>query len=162
MSTSDNYDEYHSALILSRSTPPDIHAAYDLLTKAAENGDDRAIYAIATWHLFGNDIIEKNEERGVSMLLSLEKSNIAEALFDIAVSYDHGRHVERDTDKAFSFYMRSALLGDKSACDQISQFYAEGIVVQHDEFIANAWKMRSEQDEISISPPYRRWIDSIS
>jgi len=76
-------------------------------------------------------------------------------MFDLAVAYDLGKVVEQDDAKAFSYYMRAALLGDKEACRQISQFYVEGKVVPFDEELGEAWLKRSQQDETEISPPYR-------
>ncbi|MCI4590404.1 sel1 repeat family protein [Sphingobium sp. BYY-5] len=150
---------YEKALALSRSEEPKLREAYELLTKACAEGDMRADYALASWHLYGNDVVERDERKGVSILKSLEKSNIAEALFDLAVSYDYGKSVRRNRKRAFSLYMKSALLGDKSACDQVSQFYAEGKFVPYDKGLAQAWEARAQQSEESISPPYRLWID---
>ncbi len=154
-----DHDDYQSALLHSRSDPPNLRKAYELLSGASERGDCRAVYALATWYLFGNEVVEKDEIRGVSMLETLRNSFVAEAIFDLAVSYDHGKHVEQDDEKAFSLYMRAALLGDKQSCSQVSQFYAEGALVEHDEELANAWRKRSEQDERDVSPPYRLWMD---
>jgi TPR repeat protein len=155
----DKLSEYTSALILSRAHPPKLNEAFELLTAASNKGDDRATYALATWYLFGNEVVDKDEERGVCMLIALHDSLVAEALFDLAVSYDLGRYVQQDDHKAFSFYMKAALLGDSDSCRQVSQFYAEGTVVGHDEALSKAWQMRSECDEREISPPYRLWID---
>lgn len=152
-------DDYSLALALSRTTPPKLQDAYTLLVSASNKGDDRATYALATWFLFGNDVVKKDEAIGVSMLNTLRNSFVAEALFDLAVSYDYGRHVEQDDYAAFSFYMRAALLGDTASCSQISQFYAEGIIVEPDDELSNAWRKRSEQNEREISPPYRLWIN---
>lgn len=160
MTTKPEQDEYEIALTLSRSDPPDLHAAKSSLSKAHEKGDVRATYALATWYLHGNEVIEKNEKVGVSMLLDIEKSSIAEAIFDLAFAYDCGEFVDHDDLKAFSLYMRAALLGNREACSQVSQYYAEGVTVQHDPALADAWKARSEQEEQVISPPYRLWLDN--
>lgn len=151
-------DEYKEALLLSRSDPPNFQDAYALLKVALEKGDDRAIYAIATWYLFGNEVLAKDESKGISILESLSDSFVAEAVFDLAICYDYGRLVEKDSNKAFSLYMKAALLGDTSSCDQISQFYAEGNLVEHNDDLSKAWKKRSEQEEKDISPSYRLWL----
>ena len=158
MSSVEIADAYARALAIGRDPSPDLLAAHDLLINASGSGDLRATYALATWYLHGNDAVSLDEKAGIRILKTLEKSNIPEALFDLAVSYDYGKHVKRNEEKAFSLYMRAALLGDSNACNQVGQFYAEGKFVDHDPKIARAWKLRSEQLESDISPPYRLWL----
>ncbi|WP_439568603.1 tetratricopeptide repeat protein [Sphingopyxis sp.] len=148
-------DEYAKALDICRREKPDFLQAHDLLVEAKKMGDLRATYALATWYLNGNDFIERDEKKGVSLLKSLETSNIPEALFDLAVSYDYGKFVRKNQKKAFSLYMRAALLGDTASCDQLSQYYSEGKIVPYDMKLAEAWKLRSKQMQENISPPYR-------
>lgn len=134
-------------------------AAYELLRTAASQGDERAKYAIATWLLNGKEgIVEADQKAGVVVLKELVKSNIAEALFDLAVSYDYGWGIRRNEQKAFSYYMQSALLGCSESCEQIAEFYREGALVKHDRNLYLAWKKRSEQPEEDISPSYRLWL----
>ncbi|WP_158298751.1 tetratricopeptide repeat protein [Sphingomonas psychrotolerans] len=151
--------EYRTALDLSRSDPQELYQARELLRKAHKNGDERATYALASWYLHGNDITEKNEEAGFAMLREIENSFIAEAIFDLAFAYDCGKCVEVDDLKAFSLYMRAALLGSQGACSQVSQYYSEGATIPHDPALAEAWQTRAEQEERAISPPYRLWLD---
>lgn len=150
--------EYETALELAGGEHPDLSQVYTLLNKAIEDGDDRAKYAIASWYLNGNELIEKNVKVGTNLLKDLQKSNIAEALFDLAVSYDHGWHVRRHEAKAFSLYMRAALLGHKESCKQVSEFYREGKLVNFDRRLSAAWQQRSQEDEKLIAPPYRLWL----
>ncbi|ALJ11564.1 tetratricopeptide repeat protein [Sphingopyxis macrogoltabida] len=151
-------EAYSKALAICRAPEADISEAYKLLSQASQEGDTRATYALSTWYLFGNEVVEKNEEYGVKLLKTLEKSNIAEAIFDLAVSYDYGKHVKKNNRKAMSLYMRAALLGDKASCEQVSQYYSEGKSVPYDKLLADAWKERAEQEENSISPSYRVWL----
>ncbi len=153
--TSKIIDEYSLALRLSKDKNINLNEIKRLLLSARKNGDDRASYAIATWYLFGNEVTIIDENLGVSILHELINSNIAEALFDLAVAYDLGKVVHQDENEAFSYYMMSALLGDKDSCCQVSQFYAEGRVVAFDSRLRDAWLERSHQDECDISPPYR-------
>jgi TPR repeat protein len=158
MTPDEAHSSYGEALALCRAENPNLRKAHELLFKSSDAGDLRATYALATWYLFGNEVVERDEKRGVDLLKSLEHSNIAEAIFDLAVSYDYGKSVRKSTKKAFSLYMRAALLGDKGACDQIAQFYLEGKFVPHDKALAHAWRARAEQPEKSISPPFRLWV----
>lgn len=149
-------DKYLRALELSDTPDYDTTETFHLLQAASEEGDCRAKYAIATWLLNGMPgAVEKDEAAGFKLLKQLEKSNIAEAILDLAVAYDLGKVVRRNEKRAFSLYMRAALLGDAQACEQISQFYEEGKIVLHDAKLRDAWSIRAQQVEASISPPYR-------
>lgn len=155
--TTSSQDKYSLALDLSR-TEGNLYKVKSLLEEARDEGDLRATYAISTWYLNGNKIIEVDEDKGVGLLLGISSCNIAEANFDLGFAYDTGRVVEQDDMRAFSYYMKAGLLGDSEACSQVSQFYREGKVVPFDENLAAAWEERSKQDEVDISPPYRIWL----
>lgn len=124
----ENQQAYLRALALcDEGDGADTKAAYELLQVAASQGDDRARYAIATWLIHGEDgVVEVDRSAGVTILKGLAKSNIAEALFDLAVSYDYGRGTRRNEQKAFSCYMRAALLGSNESCEQIAEFIGKG------------------------------------
>lgn len=149
------HEDYSTALSMGRSKDANFKEVLRLLNNAADCGDDRAKYALATWYLYGNAVVERNEQKGVKILKGLVDSMIAEAVFDLAVAYDYGRSVRKNSSKAFSLYMSAALLGDKSACEQISQFYGEGKLVPFNPLLRDVWQRRSEENEESISPPYR-------
>lgn len=155
MTLTDIMNDYDKALALCLRENPDLKSAYDLLVRCSEKGDPRATYALASWYLFGNEIVQKDEEHGILLIKTLENSNISEALFDLAVAYDYGKGVRKNSKRAFSLYMRAALLGDLSACDQIAQYYAEGKIVAADKRLSQAWALRSKQNEKDISPTYR-------
>jgi TPR repeat protein len=91
----------------------------------------------------------------VKLLKSIEDSFIAESLFDLAVSYDLGVGVRTNDKRAFSLYMKAALLGHAESCQQISEYYREGKLVARDMSVAKAWKMRAACAEEDISPSYR-------
>lgn len=151
-------ESYVKALNISREGEGRLEDAYNLLCIARDAGDRRADYAIATWMLSGNDVVAKDISKAVSVLKSLQDANIAEAVYDLAVSYDLGIGLRKNIKTAFSLYMKSGLLGSKLACDQVSQFYAEGRIVPYDKRLAKAWALRAEQAEKDISPVYRLWI----
>lgn len=157
--TKKSADKFEHAIKLCRLDKPDLKTAYELFLEASNAGNPKATYALATWHHFGNEVVIKDDKVAVSLLKSVKNSNIAEVNFHLALAYDRGWGVRRDSRKAFSFYVRAALLGDKGACDQVSQYYSEGKYVSFDKSLALAWKVRSEQDEKDISPPYRVWMD---
>lgn len=153
-----NQDDYLRAMSMCEDEA-DPTAAYELLRAAASQGDYRAKYAIATWLLHGMDgVVEKDMKAGFALLKELADSNIAEALFDLAVSYDYGWGTRRNERSAFSCYMSAALLGSAESCEQIAEFYREGTIVKTDPRLYRAWKKRGKQPERDISPPYRLWL----
>jgi uncharacterized protein len=130
----------------------------ELLDRAAAEGDDRAIYARAQCFRYGTFGSKVDPKVAYGLNCTLEKSNIAEAVFNLAYDYDIGNFVRKNLKRAFSLYMTAALLGDTESCAQISQFYRLGYVVSQNRSLAKAWKERSKCDEKLISPPYRRWL----
>lgn len=150
---------FSRAMSICRSQSPDYGAARALLEKASEAGDARATYALATWYLFGGRTVRKNTKKGVEMLISIEASNIAEALFDLAIAYDWGRRVKKDLTKSFTLYMRSALLGHAEACEQVARIIAQGHVIKRDDHLVGDWMLRADEREDKISPSYRLWLE---
>lgn len=154
-------DLYARALTLADEGERGLGDVLVLLEEAAARGDSRAKYAVANWHLNGMDgVVEKDPRAALILLRELERSFIAEALFDLAWFYDLGKFVRKNEHRAFSLYMRAALLGHSESCRQISEFYREGVLVGHDAKLAKAWATRAEQAEADISPPYRIWLRS--
>lgn len=148
---------YASALEESQSENCDESKVLEFIMAASAEGDDRATYSLSTCYYFGVWGVEIDAKRAHNLALTLEQSNIAEAIFNLAVDFDLGKNTKRNPKRAFSLYLKAALLGDKEACKQVSQFFESGELVQKDKIIALEWKKRSECDEKEISPPYRRW-----
>lgn len=150
---------YEAALAICDGEHPDEGRARNLLQRAADGGDARATYALANWLLHDGAGAENEPVKAAVVLLrSVEEANIAEALFDLAVCYDYGRGVRKNEKRAFSLYMRSALLGHPESCEQIAEFYRHGKIVPHDRKLYKAWLARAGEEPQSISPPYRVWL----
>jgi uncharacterized protein len=125
---------------------------FEMLEKAASEKDCRAYYALSVCYFNGQFGISKNEKKGLFYLKKAARFNIAEAIFDLASHFDN-----RNDESVFIFdlYMRAALLGNKKACRQVSQFYREGKTVVYNKELAREWKKRSISAESLISPPWR-------
>lgn len=151
--------KYDSALNLADLEGDSSQQVFDLLVEAASDGDDRALYALSTWQIWGEqDVVPKDPKKAFLNLKKLSTSFVAEALFDLAYSYDIGHGTKADESKAFSTYMRAALMGSKEANAQVAEFYREGKIVSRDSNISLEWRRRSRCDELEISPPYRVWL----
>lgn len=150
---------YLDALAEAKSPRPDGPQVISLLERAHLEGDDRATYALAQCSRYGNFGYPIDPQKAHDLTKTLENSNIAEAIFNLARDYDIGHCVRANPKKAFSLYMCAALLGDAESCAQIAQYFGRGEIVPLNKKTAKAWKARSKCDEKFISPPYRRWLD---
>jgi TPR repeat protein len=130
----------------------------ELLDKSHLEGDIRGSYARAACYVDGKYNSEINRKKAIRIFKSLQNSDLPEAIFSVAYLYDVGDSVSVDKNKAFSLYMRSALLGHREACRQVAEFYREGASVLRDPKLARAWNKRARSDEESISPIYRIWL----
>lgn len=150
--------KYDEALIFADRSPVEDNRIFSLLNLASEEGDDRATYALASCYRYGSFGVKKDEKIAHSLTKKLQDSNIAEAIFNIAFDYDVGNYVKEDEYKAFSFYMKAALLGNLESCVQVSRFYKEGRAVRRDARLAKCWRDRSKFPEEKISSPSRVWL----
>ncbi len=149
---------YNDALTEANSPVCDDAHVITLLEQAHTQGDDRATYALAQCFRYGSFGYPLDPQKAHDLTKTLENSNIAEAIFNLARDYDIGHCVRANPKKAFSLYMSAALLGDAESCAQIAQYFDRGEIVPVDRRIAKAWRARSRCDERLIAPPYRRWL----
>ena len=152
---------YEEALRNARAENVDGQAVLSALSKAHEEGDARATYALASWNLNGADFVPVNVQKGIELLRSIEDQPVAEALYDLAVAYDLGKGVRRNPRKAFELYMKSALLGHLEANRQVGQFFIAGEFVQFNRNIGRMWNRRGQLTEAEISPPQRLLLDPV-
>jgi uncharacterized protein len=117
---------------------------YKLLLKAAEEGDARATYALATWHLHGTSFLRVDYVRGFELLKSSAKAGVAEASFDLAISYEKGVGTRRNLKRAFEAYVHAALLGDSQAFYEVGRMYCYGIGVSKNRRLADYWLDKAE------------------
>ena len=149
---------YDQALLEAESSDCDNATVIQNLQKAAAEGDARATFALAQCYRYGSFGLAVDLRLAHDLNKSLEDSQIAEAVFNLALDYDLGNFVRRSAKKAFSLYMVAGLLGEPEACLQISRFYRHGEVVPQNRKLAKAWMERARCKQKDISPPYRIWI----
>jgi len=149
---------YLEALAETQSPACDNARVICLLEQAHNEGDDRATYALAQCSRYSSFGYPIDPQKAHDLTKTLENSNIAEAIFNLARDYDIGHCVRANPKKAFSLYMSAALLGDAESCAQVAQYFNRGEIVPLNKKIAKAWKARSKCDEKLIAPPYRRWL----
>ena len=115
-------------------------AAYQLLTKASEQGDHRADYAIGTWYLHGF-FLKKNVKKGTQLIKKAADNDVADAAFDMAVSYEKGVGVKKNPGIAAAYYLRALRCGDASAAKELERMFYWGIGVVKNRRLANEFAL---------------------
>ena len=139
-------DFYAQAYQEASKENPHFEKAHKLLLQAINKEDSRAIYALATWYFYGQSpVVRKNIKKGVSLWQLAAKYGNSDALYDLAVCYEKGigRHLSKK--KAFEYYTRAALAGDKQAHQEIGRMYYYGIGVKRDRRLASAWLDKAKE-----------------
>jgi uncharacterized protein len=153
-----NSEFYSAALREADSAECNNALVMESLSKAEQEGDLRATYALSQCYRYGSFGTVIDLERAHKLTKQLENSNIAEAVFNLALDYDKGNFVRTNLKKAFSLYVVAGLLGDKESCEQVACFYRVGEVVPRNKVLEKAWRARARCDETLMSPPYRCWL----
>jgi TPR repeat protein len=87
---------YDRAMSEARNKAGDPAKTHRLLTRAHERGDARATYALASWYLHGKEgIVSRHPAKAVALLRAAAEDDLAEAAFDLAVSYEKGIGVRK-------------------------------------------------------------------
>ena len=135
---------YELALRMASRKRPDLMQASVLLAEAPAQGDRRASYALATWSLFGNAVHRKDLRRAIQLLKLAAKADIAEAHFDLAVSYETGQGIKRDEKAAYRHFLAAALNGDDDSLAEVGRCLYHGIGVARDRKAAEVWLRRAD------------------
>ena len=89
-----------------------------------------------------NNISQGYIQHGVSQLHSAAKMNSLIAQYYLAVCYENGISVEKNSQEAFLQYRKAAERGLADAMFHIASFYKNGIVVEKNELRNNEWLKR--------------------
>jgi TPR repeat protein len=138
--------KYQRALKLAyRSRRRPTREVYELLLAADKDGDARATYALATWHLCGNRFCKKDYRQAARMLKRAADADIAAAAFDFAVSLEKGNGIRKSLKEAFRRYVQAALLGDAQSHHEVGRMYYHGIGTVKDRTLAELWLAKAEK-----------------
>ncbi|TAA21586.1 tetratricopeptide repeat protein [Pseudoxanthomonas winnipegensis] len=118
---------------------PSLEKAYSYLIEAQSNFDPRADYALATWYLHGR-FVRRNVRKSIRLLKSACDGKVPEACFDIAVLYETGVGVKKNPRRAAIYYLKAALLGEKSAANEVARCLYYGIGFSKDVVQARVWR----------------------
>jgi TPR repeat protein len=101
---------------------PNLEKSFIWLTKAAEEEEPEALYAIGTWYLHGR-YVDKDAKKALSFLIKAAQLNHGSACYDLAVCYEKGVGVRKNNAKAFKYYLEAALKGDKQSIYEVGRCY---------------------------------------
>src|SRR5688572_13870240 len=121
-----------------RRRPPDYAAAFKLLTRAHRAGDARATYALGTWYLHGR-LVRKDIQKGLKLIEKAAGQNVADALYDIAFSFESGKGRPKSLEKAAENYLRAALLGNTRALHEFGRCIYYGIGLPSNRRVAHVF-----------------------
>lgn len=134
-------------------------AAYFLI-HSAKHGYYYAVRRAVNYIEQGKLLVDKEEdfykihEWGI-------KLNITEAYYGYASCYLNSIGVEKDTDKAFTYFQKGAMLGNKYCQKELGNAYIQGLYLDRNESLALYWwKQAAKQNEphalVSLAVVYER------
>jgi TPR repeat protein len=129
---------YAKALKIASVKNPNNKLAFDMLQRAIALNNNKAMYAIATWYLFGK-YVEENLNTAVEYLIKASEQGNSNATYDLAVCYEQGKGVIENLNEAFKLYTKAALLGDKQSIYEVGRCYYYGIGINANKEIAEVW-----------------------
>lgn len=96
--------------------------AFDYFNKAINKGNVAALNSLGLMYLRG-DYVKKDKEKAIELFKKAAEQ-------DCVYAYNNLGHILEDEGKineAFSYYLKSALLGESWACNQVGEWYRLGI-----------------------------------
>ncbi len=138
--------DYQAALAEMTKDQPNVKRAALLLRSSVKKGNASAAYALATWYLFGQrPYIQEDFNRAAQLLKMAAVANLPEALHDLAVSYELGRGLKKNSRQAFRHYLKAAIRGDGDSIFEVGRCLYWGIGVPADRGLAAIWYERAKQ-----------------
>ena len=141
---------YDLALRAASRKQPDFTQAAALLESGHNEGDQRATYALATWHLYGHAGYPKSLSKAARLLKLAASADIAAAHFDLAICYETGEGVKKNEAKAYLHYLAAALNGDLDSLGEVGRCLFHGIGTTRDRKAAEVWFRRADAMKVKI------------
>ena len=113
---------------IGKKTEEDYKKAFEYLERARDLGNIAALNVLGLYYLNGLYPVTKDEKKALEYFSKAADNNYAFSLNNL------GRYYEfTDKDLAFSYYLKSASLGESWACNMVGQCYRTGYLVEKDE-----------------------------
>ena len=118
---------------------PDINKAVEWYSKAAQQGQPDAQYALGLIAHIGRGGFNRNFDTAVKWYELAAQSSHPEALFQLGTLYTDGFGVGRDFKKASQYFEQAGELGHADAQYNLGVFYMTGVGVAQDPMQALKW-----------------------
>jgi uncharacterized protein len=141
---------YELALKEATRKNPRLSIAAALLERAHSEGDRRATYALATWHLHGHAGYSKDLKVALALFKLAALAHHPEANFELAVCYENGEGVRKNDKRAYIHYLAAALFGDTDALTETGRCLYYGIGTNQDRKAAEVWFKKAESVGLEI------------
>lgn len=127
----------------------DFTKALEFYAKAAQANDSVAQVMLAGYYDRGHDAdgdgkaeVAQNAAAALELYRMAAQNNVALAVYNIGTFYEAGRSVDRDLNKAFTFFLQSAVAGFPYGMQKTGVFYLNGAGTTKDPVAAAGWFAR--------------------
>ncbi|MEK6201110.1 MAG: sel1 repeat family protein [Desulfobulbaceae bacterium] len=115
------------------------------LQELAAQGDGESQFALAMLHEYGDQGVDRDPEKALSLFLQAGKSGIPAACLYLGIKYENGSNVVRDPAAAVHWYCCAAKEGWGMAQFFLAELYRKGKGVTLDNSLALAWYGLAEE-----------------
>ena len=124
--------------------------------KIVSTGDAQAQADLAEVYMFiGNSLNQADPDADYAIALEYAQKSAAQnngdGLWVLALTYEHGRGVEQDVDKAIKYYRKGAELGHAPSQHSLACYYFRGDVLEEDHKKAFALCMKSAEQGYGLA-----------
>lgn len=131
--------------------PKDFKKALEYYGKAAQGNDAVAQVRLAGFYDRGVDLDPKdstidvapNAAAALELYRLAAQNNVALAIYNVGTFYEAGRAVDRDAQKAFAYFLQSAVNGFVPGMQKAGVYYLNGAGTLKDPVAATAWFSRT-------------------
>ena len=113
---------------LGNKTNEDLEIAYNYLIKARDLGNIAALNVLGVFYLNGLYPVKKDQKEAIKYFNKACDNNYAYALNNLGKIYE----TKGDTELSFSYYLRSANLGESWASNKVAECYKNGTYTKKD------------------------------
>ena len=112
--------------LIGNKSEDELKKGYEYLLKAKELGNVAALNYLGNMYYDGIYPLKKDEEKAYEYFIKASK-------YDYAYAYNNLAKMalkNNDVKTAFDYFLKSANLGESWACNQVGEFYRQGIIIK--------------------------------
>jgi len=127
------------------------------VTRAAQDGDAEAEFALALLYEYGGDTIKRDPDQSILWLEKAGKKEVTAACLYLGLKYEYGNRVKKDLTKAACWYRCAARKNWPQAQYFLAGLYEHGKGVEKSLFMSLAWLgLAAEQDYPGAATDFSR------